>query len=304
MISRQAQQFWTFAANSPKLSEMPLDLRRRSGERAEGLTAEPRGIAFSPAPEVAGLWAEPPEPQPGAAILYLYGGGHVLGSPKSRRKTAGHIAIAAKTRVLIPAYRLAPENPFPAGVDDAVNAYEWLLTQGADPTKTVVAGDSAGGGLAFATLLAARDRDLPMCAGIVAISPWTDLTCSGESYASRAAVDIEFTRASLLETARLYMGGADPRHPLASPLFADLAGLPPILCIAGADEILLDDALRLVRKAAIEGVDATAVITAGMQHVYPIWAGVFPEADAAIALIGDWVRGRIIAADRRGPELF
>ncbi len=292
MISGQARQFWTFIANSPKQVELPLDMRRRAGERAEGMTAEPRGVAFSPAPEVGGLWADPPEERHGAAILYLYGGGYVLGSPKSRRKTAGHLALAGRARTLIPAYRLAPEHPFPAAVEDSLRAYQWLLAQGADPSKTVIAGDSAGGGLALATALYATERGLPRCAGLALISPWADLTCGGESYVSRASVDITCTRDSLLEMAKWYLGGADPRAPLASPLFADLSVLPPIICVAGADEILLDDTISLVRNAGIAGVDATAVVAAGMQHVFPIWAGVFPEADAAIATIGHWVRRR------------
>ena len=159
-------------------------------------------------------------------------------------------------------------------------------------SKTIVAGDSAGGGLAVSTVVAVRDRDLPMPAGIVALSPWSDLTCSGESMTSRAEADIECTRAGLLQMAGWYLGDGDPRDPLASPLFADLTGLPPLLCLVGGDETLLDDTLRLVRNAAVAGLDATAVVVAGMQHVFPIWAGAFPEADAAIALIGDWIRTR------------
>ena len=294
VISSQAKQFWTFIANSPKQVELPLDMRRRAGERAEGMTAEPRGVAFSPAPEVGGLWADPPEERGGAAILYLYGGGYVLGSPKSRRKTAGHLALAACARTLIPAYRLAPEQPFPAALEDSLRAYQWLLAQGADASRTVIAGDSAGGGLAVATALYARDRGLPRCAGLALISPWADLTCSGESHVGRAAADITCTRASLLEMANWYLGGADPRAPYASPLFADLSGLPPILCIAGADEILLDDTITLVRKAGIAGVNAIASIAAGMQHVFPIWTGVFPEADEAIAAIAGWATGKIV----------
>lgn len=293
MISRQAQQFWTFIANSPRQVELPLDMRRRAGERAEGMTAEPRGVAFSPALGVGGIWADPPEAREGAAILYLYGGGYVLGSPKSRRKTAGHLALACEARALVPHYRVGPENPFPAAVEDSLRAYRWLLAEGADPARTIVAGDSAGGGLALATVTAARDAGLPLCAGITLISPWTDLTCEAASFESRAAADITCTRKSLLEMAGWYLGGADPRHPRASPLFADLSSLPPILSLVGGDEILLDDTMFLVRKAGMAGVNATAVVAAGMQHVFPIWAGVFPEADEAIAVIGDWARGRM-----------
>jgi epsilon-lactone hydrolase len=165
-----------------------------------------------------------------------------------------------------------------------------VLDHGGEPSKIIVAGDSAGGGLAVSTAIALRDRHLPMCAGIAALSPWADLTCSGESITSRATADIECTRAGLLEMAGSYMNGADPSQPLASPVFADLTGLPPLLCVVGGDEMLLDDSIRLVRNAGTAGIDATLFIAAGMQHVFAIWAGAFPEADAAIALIGNWVR--------------
>jgi epsilon-lactone hydrolase len=198
--------------------------------------------------------------------------------------------------VVVPNYRLAPEHPFPAAVDDSVRAYQWLLDHGGEPSKIIVAGDSAGGGLAVSTAIALRDRHLPMCAGIAALSPWADLTCSGESIISRAATDIECTRAGLLEMASSYMDGADPSQPLASPVFADFAGHPPLLYVVGGDEILLDDSIRLVRNAGTAGVDATLFIAAGMQQVFPIWAGAFPEADAAIALVGDWVR-RLLFSD-------
>ena len=290
MISKQAQDFWTLLKNYPEQIAMPLLQAREADTRSEDFTSEPVGVNFTPAPEVDGLWVE----APGAdrAILYLFGGGFVLGSPDTRRKTAGHLALAAKARVLVPNYRLAPEHPFPAAVDDSVRAYQWLLGHGGEPSKTIVAGDSAGSGLAVSTAIALRDRHLPMCAGIVALSPWADLTCSGESVTSRAAADIECTRSGLLEMAGLYMDGADPSQPLASPVFADFAGLPPLLCVVGGDEILLDDSIRLVRNAGTAGVDAMLFIAAGMQHVFPIWAGAFPEADAAIALIGNWVRAR------------
>ncbi|ACK49621.1 Alpha/beta hydrolase fold-3 domain protein [Methylocella silvestris BL2] len=292
MISAPARQFWTFIHNSPRLFSLPLDMRRRAAERSEGMTSEPRGVAFAPAPDVHGLWAEPPEARPGAAILYFHGGGYVCGSPKSRRKTLGHLALACAARALAPAYRLAPEHPFPAALEDGVFAYQWLLAQGAEPARTVIAGDSAGGGLALATMLAARDKGLPPCAGLVLMSPWTDLSLSGESFDSRASTDITCSRAALGEMAGWILAGADARAPLASPLFADLTGLPPIFALVGGDEVLLDDTIALIRKAAHAGVDAFASVAAGMQHVYPIWSGVFPEADEAIASIGDWVIAR------------
>ena len=169
MISKQAQDFWTLLKTYPKQIQMPLSQAREADTHAEDFTSEPAGIDFTPAPEVDGLWAE----VPGAdrIILYFFGGGFVLGSPDTRRKTAGHLALAAKARVLVPNYRLAPEHPFPAAVDDSVRAYQWLLGHGGEPSKTIVAGDSAGSGLAVSTAIALRDRHLPMCAGIVALSP-------------------------------------------------------------------------------------------------------------------------------------
>jgi len=271
---------------------MPLAEARAADTRSEDFASEPAGVTFAPAAEVDGLWAETEETEQGRTIVYLYGGGFRLGSPETRRKTAGHLALAARARVLVPNYRLAPEDPFPAALDDAMRAYEWLLAQGTEPARVVIAGDSAGGGLAVSTVVAARDRELPRCAGVVALSPWVDLTCGGESMTSRAASDFMCSRASLLEMAATYLNGADPQQPLVSPLFADLTGLPPILCLVGGDEVLLDDSVRLVRSARMAGVDATAFIAAGMQHIFPIWSGAFPEADAAIALIGDWVRAR------------
>ena len=292
MISRQAKAFWALLKNYPKQIEMPLSKARESDRLAEYLTSEPTGVIYSPAPDVDGLWAEGPGEGSGRAILYFFGGGYMVGTPATRRKTAGHLALAAGARVLVPNYRLAPEHPFPAAIEDAVRAWQWLLDQGSEPSRTFLAGDSAGGGLAVATAIALRDRHLPMCGGIVAISPWADLTCSGESMTSRAAVDIEITRAGLLEMAGTYLHGADPAQPLASPVLADLTGLAPLLCLVGGDEVLLDDSVRLVRNAGVAGIDATLSITAGMQHVFPIWAGRFPEADAAIGLIGNWIRTR------------
>src|SRR5438477_12819081 len=275
MISKQAQDFWTLLKTYPKQIQMPLSQAREADTHAEDFTSEPAGINFTPAPEVDGLWAE----VPGAdrIILYFFGGGFVLGSPDTRRKTAGHLALAATAPVLVPNYRLAPDHPFPAAVDDSVRAYQWLLGHGGEPSKTIVAGDSAGSGLAVSTAIALRDRHLPMCAGIVALSPWADLTCSGESVTSRAAADIECTRSGLLEMAGLYMDGADPSQPLASPVFADFAGLPPLLCIVGGDEILLDDSICLVRSAGTGGIDATLFIAAGMQHVFRSGPAHFPK---------------------------
>ena len=155
MISKQAQEFWALLKSYPKQIAMPLAQAREADTRSEDFTSEPVGVNFMPAPEVDGLWAEIPGGD--RTILYFFGGGFVLGSPDTRRKTAGHLALAAKARVLVPNYRLAPEHPFPAAIDDAVYAYQWLLDHGSDPSKTVLAGDSAGAGLAVSTAIALRD---------------------------------------------------------------------------------------------------------------------------------------------------
>src|SRR5881398_231714 len=166
MISKQAQEFWALLKSYPKQIAMPLSQAREADTRSEDFTSEPVGVNFTPVPEVDGLWAEVPGSD--RALLYFFGGGFVLGTPATRRKTAGHLALAAKARVLVPNYRLAPEHPFPAALDDAVRAYQFLLHHG-EASRTIVAGDSAGGGLALSTVIAARDRHLPMCAGIAAL---------------------------------------------------------------------------------------------------------------------------------------
>jgi monoterpene epsilon-lactone hydrolase len=290
MISPQATALWQAFAQAPKQAELPLEARRQAGEQAETPTSEPVGVTNDDAPEVGGVWARPSAPRDGAAVLYLFGGGYVLGSPASRRKTAGHVAVAAGARVLVPNYRLAPEHPFPAAVDDAVAAYRFLIGQGAVPERTVIMGDSAGGGLAFACALALRDAGDAMPAGIVGLSPWADLRCQGATMGTCAGVDIMCTKESLLEMAAWYLAGHAASDPLASPVDGDLSGLPPVLVLVGGDEVLLDDAVRLVRGVGEGGADATLFVGAGMQHVWPTWAGAFPEADAAIALVGDWIR--------------
>jgi epsilon-lactone hydrolase len=290
MTSPEATTLWQAFAQAPQQIDLPLEQRREAGERAETPTSEPHGVAFADAPEVGGTWAVPSAPRGSAGVLYLYGGGYVLGSPASRRKTAGHLANTTGARVLVPSYRLAPENPFPGAVDDAVAAYRFLLGEGVDPDDAVIMGDSSGGGLAFATVLALRDAGDPLPGGIVGLSPWADLRCAGGTMDTCAGVDIMVSREGLLAMAAQYLGGHDATDPLASPVYGDLGGMPPSLLLVGGDEVLLDDAVRLARGIGEGGSDATLFVGGGMQHVWPTWAGALPEADAALALIGDWVR--------------
>jgi phosphinothricin tripeptide acetyl hydrolase len=241
-------------------------------------------------PEIAGEWLEPPAAREHAALLYLHGGGYVIGSPRSHRHLAAALARAAGAATLLPDYRLAPEHPFPAAIEDAVAAYRWLLERGALPERTVIAGDSAGGGLTVATLLALRDRGLPRPAAGVCISPWVDLTCTAPSYVSKAASDPIVTGEGVGLMARAYLGATDPKTPLASPLFADLAGLPPLLVQVGSEEVLLDDAVGLAERAKTAGVAATLEVWPNMIHVWHWFFPMLDEGQRAIDGAGAFVR--------------
>lgn len=228
-----------------------------------------------------------------AAVIYLHGGGYVIGSPRSHRHLAAAIAAAAGVTALVPEYGLGPEHPFPAAVDDAVAAYVWLLRQGMEPGRIVIAGDSAGGGLTVATLVAIRDRGRPLPAGGVCISPWVDLTCGGASYVTRADRDPIVTREGVAEMARLYLGGTEAKNPLASPLHADLRRLPPLLIHVGDDEVLLDDSVQLAAQAKAAGVDAKLENWPEMIHVWHWFLPMLDEARRAVAGIGEFVKARI-----------
>jgi epsilon-lactone hydrolase len=292
-LSPEVKRLEELLKSAPKQIDLPLARKREAGEHAEDLTSEPEGVAYEDAPEVGGLWAKPAAARDDAVIQYLFGGGYTISSPRSRRKLAGHLARTAGTRALVPDYALAPEHPFPGAVESALSAYRFLLAQGFNPGRIVLSGDSSGGGLAAATLLALKRAGLPLPAGAVPISPWADLACTGGTLETLSSVDLTVTKDGLERMAADYLGGTDPREPLASPIFGDFSGLPPLLVIVGGHEGLLDDAVNLARQAAIGGVDVTLRIWAGMQHVFPIYADFLPEADAAIALIGSWIRARL-----------
>lgn len=289
MVSSQATAFWAAMRAGPQQISLPLAARRQAGELAEEATSEPQGVGYIAAPTVGGFWAVPLGVTATTDILYLFGGGYVLGSPSSRRKTAGHLALAANARVLVASYRLAPEHPFPAALEDALAAFEFMRSDQPQAPCAIV-GDSAGGGLAVACGLALRDRGRPIPTGIAAMSPWADLTCSGDTMTEHAGRDIECTRSGLLEMARSYLGDHDPRDPDASPVFGHFDGMPPLYLVVGADEVLLDDSVRLARAAGLGGCSVELRIAAGMQHVFPIWCGAFPEADAEMNRLGRWFR--------------
>jgi epsilon-lactone hydrolase len=223
-------------------------------------------------------------------ILYLHGGGYVMGSPPHYRDFIWRIARVATARVVCPYYRLAPEHRFPAALDDAVTSYSWLLAQGAAPRRLVIMGDSAGGGLALATLLRLRDEGLPLPAAAVALSPWTDLALTGDSIRSNAGADLTLEFQRTASFARHYLGSADPRHPYASPLYGDPAGLPPILIQVGSDEILRDDSVRMADKLRAAGSPVEIEIWPRMPHVWQLFARVLPEGRRAIRRIGAFVQ--------------
>jgi monoterpene epsilon-lactone hydrolase len=234
---------------------------------------------------------------PGAAadrvIVYLHGGGYVVGSVRTHRLLVADLSRATGARVLSVDYRLAPEHPFPAAVEDAVTACRFVRRGGVAPARMAVAGDSAGGGLTVATLLALRDAREPLPAAAVCLSPWLDLSLSGESMRTKETVDpmIHLDGARLM--AERYLGGADARSPLASPLFAELAGLPPLLIQVGTAETLLDDSTRFAARARAAGVAVELEEWEDMFHVWHAFAFVLPEAREAIARIGAFLRPRL-----------
>ena len=224
------------------------------------------------------------------ATLYLHGGGYVIGSPRTHRELAKRLSAATGGAVLTPDYRLAPENPFPAAVEDAVNAYEWLLDQGRAPETLAVAGDSAGGGLAVAALLSLRDRWLPMPSCAACLSPWVDMEGVGESMSGRAALDPMVQRDGLLAMAEKYLAGEDPRSPLAAPIYADLSGLPPLLIQVGTRETLYDDAARLANRANQAEVPTRFEPWRDMIHVWHLFAPMLDEGARAIESAGAFIR--------------
>lgn len=235
---------------------------------------------------VPARWATAPGVAKDRVLLYLHGGGYILGSSLAYRALYSGLARAAGARGLALDYRLAPENPFPAAVDDAVAGYRGLLGQGIAPGDIAIAGDSAGGGLTVAMLVAARDAGLPMPAAAVAISPFADLAATGASIASKAAEDPSLNSEGLAGMAGTYLNGASPRNPLASPIYANLAGLPPLLIQVGSVEILLDDSIRLAARAGEANLDVKLEIWAGMPHVWHGFASMLSEGRDAIDQAG------------------
>ena len=242
---------------------------------------------------VQGEWVIPKRADPGRVMLYLHGGAWVMGSPRTHRALVADLAVGAGVQALSLGYRLAPEDPYPAAVDDCVAAYAWLLAQGFEPGRIVVAGDSAGGNLALALLLRLRDTGSPLPAGAVLLSPVTDLGQSGASHTTRKALDPYLANGDLGPFIAAYAGAQDLQQPYLSPLAGDLRGLPPSLVHVGDHEVLLDDAVRLGERARSAGVDARTIVWAGMTHVFQLQCQFVPEARRANDEIAAFVRSRV-----------
>ena len=274
--------------SQPRDPNPTIEIRRAQMELIrERLASDVKHDKFQ-ASGVSAEWIIPPEATLDRVILYLHGGGYVIGSVNTHRALIARIARAAKARALAIDYRLAPEHPFPAAVDDAVKSYRWLLSQEIATSKIVVAGDSAGGGLTLALLTSLLIAHDPLPAAAVLISPWADLERTGRSMTTNAGRDQTIDAADLETMAKLYIGSNDPRNPLASPLHTDFRGFPPLLIQVGEAESLLDDSIRVAERAKAAGVKVDLEVWPDMVHVWHIYAKILPEGQKAIDKIGSF----------------
>jgi acetyl esterase/lipase len=246
------------------------------------------------------VWFVPREGAGDAVVLYLHGGAYVFGSTRTHGDLMARLGLAAKARVLGLDYRLAPEHPFPAALEDTVAAYRWLLASGVGPERVVLAGDSAGGGLAVAAMLKLREQGVPLPAGGVLLAPWMDLECSGQSMVSHEPYDWG-DRAMLLHWARWYVGKASPREPLVSPTHASLSGLPPLFMQVGSAELQHDDVTRFAQTARAAGVRVELEVWPEMVHNFQTFGAGFPESERAVARLGEAVRA--LAAGQALPSV-
>ena len=246
---------------------------------------------------VAGEWLRPTSGKATGTLLYLHGGGYFACSPETHRPITGGFARRG-LNVFAPDYRLAPEHPFPAAIDDGVAVYRGLLASGILATDLTIAGDSAGGGLTLAVLLSLREAGDPLPAAVMLYSPWTDLAGTGESLRTNTERDAMFRGEGMERAAAPYLAGADPKNPLASPLYADLHGLPPILIHAGSYEVLLDDSTRLAERARAAGTDITLRTWPVVPHVWPLFR--MPESGVSLDEAAGFLRSRL---ERRADRL-
>lgn len=270
--------------NAPAVDGADVLTMRKNMEAASAAAPVPEGVAFTPtdANGVPAEWTAADGARDDVAIVYLHGGGYVMGSLATHRGLCARLSRAARARVLSVDYRLGPEHPHPAAVEDALAAVRFVREGGFAPERTAVAGDSAGGGLTLAALVALRDAGDPAPAAGLCISPWADLALTGDTIETKAGEDPMVGGADLARMADAYLAGQDPRTPLASPLYADLAGLPPLLLQVGSAEVLLDDAVRLAERARRAGTRAELRVWQDMIHVWHAFAEILPEGQEAV----------------------
>ncbi len=295
MSQQQLDKLLKIFARQAELGTMSIEQERAflddGGARfvvPDDVVLEPTNADGIPAEFLTAAGANPEQ-----VVLYLHGGGYVIGSIKSHRYLMQNVSRTTGARTLGIDYRRAPEHPFPAALDDALKAYRWLLNQGFAAKNIAIAGDSAGGGLTLSTLLKLRDLGEPLPAAGALISPWADLTGTAPSVAERAAMDPCVTPAGLAKMAAHYLNGTDGKNPFASPVFAELHGLPPLLVHVGGREILYDDSLTIARKAKAAGVDVTLVEEPDLFHVWHAYAPMLEEAQASVAQLGAFLRERL-----------
>jgi acetyl esterase/lipase len=292
MASQEIQSVKNYWDGMANVKERPtIETMRLNDHYWAGLTGEPGDVDYIEAVvgNIPALWAVPKGAVWDRTVVCFHGGGYMMGSRYSHRKVYSHIAKAIGCRALIIDYRLTPEHPHPAQSDDAIAAYRWLLESGVSPNHIILTGDSAGGGLTLGTLIRIRDIGLPLPAGAVAMSAWTDMTLSGASYDNNAPKDLVFHREMVGGLAHLLLGAnGNAADPYASPLAADLRGLPPVYLQVGGDECLLDDSVVFVDRAKKAGVNAQLDVFPEMLHSFQMAAGRAPEADLAISRIAEW----------------
>lgn len=296
MISLEAKNVKTFMASMkvPNIHEIPIELCRRGLADMMSFSQPPTGCKIekvnSGGPEA--LWVSAADVNTKATIMYLHGGGYTMGSASTYLGITGMLSELCGLRVLSVDYRLAPEHPFPAAIDDAVNAYRWLLQQGIPAKSIVIGGDSAGGGLTFATMIELKNKGIQLPAAIFTISPWLDLAHTGETMVTKADDDPMFTKSGMIHMAKLYADETDVSSPLISPLYADLSGLPPVLIHVGTSEMLLSDSRRMAETLKKAGVDCVIKEWEDLFHVFHTVVYI-PEARIATAEIATFIKSHI-----------
>ncbi len=302
MSSIQNFAFQKFLSQGIKLAQKKIKGResvtveetRKGLEKLFGFSKIPKGVKFEKAQcdGIPAAWVIPKNFKNSGVILFLHGGGYMLGSIKTHSPLMARIALASKTKVLAIEYGLAPERPFPHGLEDSIKAYHWLIKEGYDPKKIVIAGDSSGGGLAIAAMLKLKDENEPLPVACVCLSPWLDLEVSGETVVTNAKKDLLVNSIGLQIASFTYAVEEKLTHPYISPLFSDPTGLPPMYIQVSDSEVLLDDTLRFEKKAKASGVDIEVHIWKNMLHVWHAF-GFLPEAKKAIKDIGVFIEKKM-----------